>query len=458
MNIEKRDVAWSFFATVLRIAANILMLPFILILLPSEDVGLWTIFVTINSFVILFDFGFGQTFTRNVAYIFSGAKKLKAVGYNPVTDSDEVDYSLLKGTIKVMRKYYFFAAIIFFLILISLGSFYIVSLLQNYQGNKGTVYLSAFLYAILNVYQLYTLYYDSLLQGKGMVRKAKQIIIVAQTIQIIVTISALYLHLGLLALVIGQFALMIVNRSFAYHAFFTKEIKSVLENTEIANPDELFKIYYPNALKIGLTSLGGFLVTKSVVLLGSMYLSLSEIASYGISKQIVDVISGVGAIWFSTYYPKLIQQRVNNELTGIKRTYLASKVFLIAIFLTGGFVLLGFGDLVLELIGSRTVLINNFILTVLLIISFLEANHSMSASLLMTKNEVPFFKASILSGLGTVTILLLYYNVCSLTGFWGLLIAQGLPQLLYQNWKWPLTVARELHIQSQDLKVWEKSC
>ena len=457
INIVKRDVAWNFFATTLRIAANLLILPLILITLTTQDVGIWTIFLAINSFVLIFDFGFGQTFTRNIAYIFSGAKELKTEGFNEIADPSEIDISLLKGTIKVMRKYYFYSALAFFSIIITIGSIYLVSLLKDYSGNKEMVYYSGFLYALLNVYQLYTLYYDSLLQGKGMIRKAKQIVIIAQIIQLIVTAVTLFYGLGLFSLIIGQFSFIVLNRLLADRAFFTHDMKFILGQANEASAKKLFGIYFPNALKIGLTSLGGFMVTKSVVFIGSLYISLSEIASFGISKQVVDVIAGVGAIWFSTFYPKLIQQRVNNGFSELKRTYIESKFFLVAIFISGSITLLMYGDLVLNIIGSKTSLINHYSLIVLLVISFLEANHSMSASLLMTKNEVPFFKASILSGIGTVTILVLYYGVLSLQGFWGLLIAQGLPQLVYQNWKWPLTVCNELNIKRDDLLLWRKA-
>lgn len=259
------------------------------------------------------------------------------------------------------------------------------------------------------------------------------------------------------SLVIGQFSYLTVNRLLAHRAFFTHDMKSVLAQAREACPKRLFAIYFPNALKIGLTSLGGFMVTKSVIFIGSLYISLSEIASFGISKQVVDVIASVGAIWFSTFYPKLIQQRVSNGIAEIKRVYVESKFFLLVVFITGGITLMISGDLVLDMIGSKTGLINGYALMVLIVISFLEANHSMSGSLLMTKNEVPFFKASILSGIGTVTILIFYYGVLSLQGIWGLLIAQGLPQLVYQNWKWPLTVYNELNIKKDDLLLWKKA-
>jgi len=455
MNISKLDVGWSFIATLLRIASSLILLPFVLTKLPSEDIGLWTIFLTISSFVLIFDFGFGQTFTRNIAYIFSGARELKSNGYVEVNFSSDIDYSLLKGTLKVMRRYYLFSSIVFLIIILSIGTYYIFTLLEKYNGNRDIIYFAWYLFSLLVVYQLYTLYYDSLLQGRGMIRISKQIIIVAQLSQIIITILTLYMGFGMISLVLGQITLVIVNRLLGYRAFFDKEICSNLKKSKEANPKELFNIYLPNAVKIGLTSLGGFLVAKSSIFIGSMFLSLSEIASFGITKQIIDVIAGVGAIYFATFYPKLIQFRLNNNPERIKKTYIESKYFLIGIFIIGSITLLTSGEILLQLIGSQTKLISNSIIVILLLISFLEANHSMAGSMIMTKNEIPFVKASILSGLGTVTILIIYYPIYLCTGLWGLVLAQGIPNIVYQNWKWPLTVFRDLNISKKDLILWK---
>jgi O-antigen/teichoic acid export membrane protein len=64
MQIGKRDVIWNFIATFMRIASGIIVLPLVLRLLPTQEVGLWNIFITIGSLATLLDFGFSNAFTR----------------------------------------------------------------------------------------------------------------------------------------------------------------------------------------------------------------------------------------------------------------------------------------------------------------------------------------------------------------------------------------------------------
>ena len=125
MQINKKDVIWNYAATFLKIAASSLLLPFILRLMSAETVGIWTVFITINSLISIFDFGFNPAFTRNVTYIFSGIRKLEVEGFSTIglTKNNEIDYGLLKGLIKAMQWFYFRTAGLFFLLVSTLGTY-----------------------------------------------------------------------------------------------------------------------------------------------------------------------------------------------------------------------------------------------------------------------------------------------------------------------------------------------
>ena len=71
-----KDVVWSYVGTFLRFGSSLLVLPFILKTIPSEQLGIWYIFQTLNSLVALLDFGFSGTVVRNVAYSWAGVADL----------------------------------------------------------------------------------------------------------------------------------------------------------------------------------------------------------------------------------------------------------------------------------------------------------------------------------------------------------------------------------------------
>ena len=107
------------------------------------------------------------------------------------------------------------------------------------------------------------------------------------------------------------------------------------------------------------------------------------------------------------------------------------------------------GEWTLNLLQSSTSLLSSSLLIFMLIFSLLETNHSVAGHILLTKNEVPFFKASILSGLGVIFLLLIFLNNTSL-GLFSLILAPGIAQAIYQNWKWPMEVSIDLKISIKD--------
>ena len=76
-DIGKKDFAWTLIATFFKIGAGVLLFPFVLRMLPTETVGVWTIFTTIAQLTSIFDFGFNTSFARNISYVFSGVRELK---------------------------------------------------------------------------------------------------------------------------------------------------------------------------------------------------------------------------------------------------------------------------------------------------------------------------------------------------------------------------------------------
>ncbi len=449
MEIGKKDVIWNFAATILRVASGIVVLPLVLHILPPADVGLWSVFLTIGSFTLLLDFGFGSSFTRNITYIFSGAKELKHEGYINVIPDSEIDFGLLKSMIGVMRKFYLWMSILLLLILLSAGTVYIFTLLKQYSGNHTVALVSWILYIFFVVFQLYALYFDSLLQGRGYIRRSKQIIIISQLGEILIICVVLLVGGGLFSLVSGKAILVIINRILSYKTFYDIDLKEKLRKALTIKSSPLFKIVAPNAIKIGMTSLGAFLITRSAIFIGSLYFTLEQIGSYGISKQVIDLIGYIGSIWFATYYPLLTKNRIEGKISEIKDTYIKSKLLHFIIFVFGGIGLILFGNVMLKILGSQTFFLPKNMLVFFLIVAFLESNHSMSAGLLLTKNEVPFFKAAIISGICFVLLLLVLLK-CTSVGLLSLIIAPGIVQGLYQNWKWPYEVWKDLNIKLRD--------
>lgn len=452
MEINKIDVLWNYLATFLKIASSILLIPFVLKELPSEEVGLWLIFSTISGLIYLLDLGFTNSFSRNVSYVFSGIRVLQRDGVSPQSaSSPNIDYGLLSGLIDAMRWLYKRLAIILFVLLATGGTLYIYSVLKHYQGNRQMAYISWALFSLLNTYNLYTFYYESLLIGRGFIRQSKQITITGQLLYLVIAAIAISFGGGLLSIVAAQILSIVYIRIRSNSIFFDRELLKFLGSAEKHDALAILKVISPNALKYGVTSLGGFLIQKSAVLMGSLYLSLSMVASFGIAKQIIDIGSSLATIFVMTYVPKIAHLRVKGNNSEIQNLYIKSTIIGSVSMLTCGSALVLFGNPILQTLQSKTLLPSQDVLILLAIGAMIAINCNISATVITTKNEVPFLKASLYSGLGNIILLFVFFEFTTF-GIVGMALAPAIIDLCYQGWKWPLYVWREFDISLADFK------
>lgn len=442
-HIGKREIAWSYVGTAFMIGAGVILLPFILHKMPQETVGIWNIFQTITALVLLLDFGFRPTFARNISYIFSGVKSLQRNGVAHTTSEAAVDYSLLKGTLLAMKRFYRWMALAVFTLLATAGTAYFYYILQKYSGDRQDALIAWILLIAINCYNLYTFYYEALLTGKGYVKRAQQINMLGQAVYLALAIGLIYAGFGLTAIVASQLISTVIRRILTYRVFFTPELKANIESVEPQEPKEILYAISPNAIKIGLTQLGGFMVNKSAILIGSAFLTLEQVACYGITIQVMDILARCATVFYQSYLPKLAQCRAENDLNGLRRYYLLCTGSLLAVYVIGGIAWIGLGEWALDLIESQTHFVPTAMLMVMLLISTLEHNHAVSAGFIMADNKIPFFIPSLVSGAATVLLLWIFLSPLQM-GIWGLILAPGIAQLAYQNWKWPSVVIKEL--------------
>jgi O-antigen/teichoic acid export membrane protein len=455
MNIGRKDVIWNYAATFLKIGVGVILLPFILRVFPQEMVAIWVIFSTIIALTGLLDFGFSSSFTRNVTYVISGVRELETTGHQFVASNADVDYSLFKGLINAMKWFYMRVAVILFLLLSTVGTYYIHTVLKTYSGSHVEVYVAWAFLCIINSYLLYTFYYDSIMLGKGLIKRAKQIDVFGYTIYLISAVTLILCRFNLIAVVSAQALLVIIRRYLSYHSIYTIEFKQQLRAIKAEHTRKLLRSIYPNALKIGLNGVGWYLISSAPMIIGSLFLPLNTIASYGITMQIVNIIWNISSVYYYTYQPKMIQARAQDDIRLIKMFYLKSCWVQLFSFLICGMALVLLGDWGLMLIKSKTLLLPAFFIIVALFVFFLTSNYGIAEAVLLTKNEVPFYKASLFTGVVTIILVIALLRYTNL-GVWSLILAPGIAQAVYSDWKWPIVVMRDLKVKGRD--VYESLC
>jgi len=447
IKITRKDILWNYSGSILNIGVNLILLPIILRYLPTNDLGLWYVFGSIASLVLLLDFGFSPTIMRNLVYAWTGADDIKEQGV-PVTLTGALPNSRLMETIIIAsKKIYLIIALLAAVILLVIGTPYISVIVD---GNYSESIVAWLIFSFGIVMNLYYSYWNPLLKGVGGIKQANQILVITKSSYLIFTGIGLIFGGGLIWL-----SLMYVTSGFIIR-FFSKIAYKNLTNTKInlqvtsKEIKDIFKKMWPNAKKQGFITLGAWLITRSTTIFSSYYFGLTVTAQYGLSLQLLSFVGVFSVILFSAYSPELASAKTLLNDSHFKRIFSRTIFVQWVIGIIGVISIIYLAPILLNLINANSTLLPTKYLLLMGIIIFLEQNHATFASLITLTNRVPFLRASLISGLLIIVMSLLSIYLTNL-GVLGLIIVQGIVQLSYNNWYWPRFVLKEGNFTIMDI-------
>jgi len=446
ISLTKKDIIWGYFAQFFMLASGILVLPAILRVLSPNEVGMNYLMLTVSSLVALFDFGFAPQFGRNITYVFSGASELKKEGIDTNSPNGEINYHLLANMIQTARFIYRRLAFIVLLFMFTVGTLYIYKVTNGFSTVQHS-FLIWILFSISTFFNVYYTYYASLLTGRGQIKEAQKAMVYSKIVYIVLTLIFLKLGTGLMGVVLANLIAPFVNRYYSYFYFFTSELKNKISDIVISKKEkvDLFLIIWHNAKKLGLVFIGAYSINKLSMFMAGLFLPLSQIGSYGLMTQLFGIVASVAGTFFSIHQPVFSSLRIERNNRRLLQKFSLSMNIYYVLFFMGSLLIIFAGTFILGFIRSKTVLPSIGIMIIYSIVLLLEGNHSNFATLIVTKNDIPFVKASLVSG---AAIALGSYFSLAFTawGILGLVLVQGVVQLAYNNWKWPYYIFKEFNI------------
>lgn len=452
--MTRKDMFWGYLAQALNIGAGLILLPVILKYLPPAEVGLWFVFITLVGLAQLLEFGFNPTISRNTSYIYAGATSLQKDGLpTSQANSSLVNLHLLASLISTARKVYGLVSLLAAVLLLIVGSIYISTLITEETENKPTLILAWISFASGYVITLYYGYINGMLHGRGDVTQSNKVVVATRGLLVVVGSYAVIEGHGLLGLGLASLLSSGIGRIIAAHYFFSKtrpEMRAI-RSDPLKKADDLTNLLWHNASKLGAVQIGSFLIQRGNILIASSALGLASAASYGMTATILTVLITVSSVLCQLQLPSLNAMQSKNERESLVAIYGQIQLSSWAVFTLGLFVLAVFGNTVLNSMGSDTKLLAWPLLLSLGIIYLLELNHSIAATYLTTVNKIPFVKAALISGVSITTLAILFADAY---GIVGLIAAQGVVQLAYNNWKWPTEAQK--HLQSSFLETIKK--
>lgn len=447
IKITRQDFVWSFIAYGLSIGSNILILPFILYFLPSNEVGLWFTFLSIAMLANLVDFGISPSILRNTSYIWSGASELRKKGISDSIEKGKPNLILLNQVINASKLIYLFISILALTIIASVGTLYIYEITDNSSiKNIGYIWLIFCAGIFLNIaFNFWT----PLLKGIGQIKQSQKALVISKSLFVIISVVLLTIDLGLLGIAIS-YTLSGYTLRFFTKIYFLKYLNEINFKPRInffGNLEKnLFDKIWFNSWRLGIVSLGAFAILQSNTLVCSYFFGLDFTASYGLAIQIFAVTAVLANTPYQTYLPRF------NQVLSFKDFFKAKLIIVrcaqlnwLIFILLSIFIILFLPQIATYLMKSDF-LMSSYMLIFMSVYLFLENNHSMFSGFIAAENKIPFMKSAIFSGLGVIFLTLILIYTTDI-GIWTLLIVPAFVQLIYNNWKWPFTVIKKYNIK-----------
>jgi len=431
-------------AQFLQYGAALLLLPLIVTYLSPEQVGVWYVFIAVQGLAMLMDFGFQPSFARSFALAFSGSRELTREGLG-VERGESANYALAGKVLLAARMIYAGASLVILSILLSFGTLYVAWVAESGGALAHADVLMAWvIFSFAVSVNLYLMWVSPMLIGADKVDKNYLYLITNRGTFFLVGAVLLVQGYGLSGLS-AAFLLGPLFARIAVAAFLHPLLADIKEagSPEFRAARRELAIIWHNSKKMGVVSIGAYLITRYNIFVVSSFIGLSAAASYGITVQIFMALNSVSQMAFHVSLPKMVRARLESNLGDLKKLFAGASLFYLITFALGGVVIVLFGNSLLSLVGSSIKLLDRSFLLVLLLVFVLEGNHSNSALTITTANTVPFARPAIFSGVAICGLSTLsgYFGL----GMMGVILSQGLVQLLYNNWKWPKMVYEELY-------------
>ena len=444
--VTKKDVAWNYIAQIVNFGSGLFLLPIILNKLSAEEIGMNYLMQSVVFMIALISAEFSRQLGRNITYVLSGAQTIEKEGVTENVKEGEVDYHLLSIILSTTKALYRFIAFSVLVLMLTVGSVYMYNATDGFNNVDNSLVIWG-LFSLSTFINIYFTYYNSFLSGAAMVMEFNKITILTRMVYIFVSIIFLFCGYGLMSIVIGQIISPFLGYYYAHSKFYTPELKENLSPFKTSKEEikEAFKTIWFTTKKNIFDCFGLYLVNQSGTLLIGGFLSLVEVASYGLMLQLFQILASLARGVFASYLPMLFKHRVmKNKVLFVKDFSLSMFVFWVT-YIIGGLSIIYLAPPVFGIIHSNSELPQRLILYIYMLNGVLEINHELCSNAIVAKNEVPFMKASILGGIGVfvVNYVTLYF---SLWGMLGVVLGQLIIQSLYNHWKWPKYILDDLGI------------
>jgi O-antigen/teichoic acid export membrane protein len=399
--IRHSAMLYGILSTVVRVGANVLLLPLVLKRMSTPELAVWWVFLSLAALALLTDFGFGQAITRVYSYLWAGAEDFDTEGLRPPPEQHAPNLPRIRELHASIRRLYWWVSVIGVSILVVGGTPFLVRPAQA-TANPVFIWFCWAAYVLAIGLCLATNYWVLACQGVNQVRASQRAFLWSGLLYIGTAGILLILRCGLFSMVAATVLRAIVLRQWCRRAYLAAVPDGAGESIP-PNPAMLRRIW-PNAWKFGVISLGGYLIYNASVLLCSQFLPTDVTASFGLTVQIGTFITNFSALWLTVKWPQITILRTQGRLQEMSVLFARRLACVMLTFLAMVFLIVLFGNQLLDWKGSQARLLPTAYLLVYFLYLGQQQFYVQFGSLTYTENVVPFYNLSFFSGVALVAL------------------------------------------------------
>lgn len=444
MSNSHRATFWAYLAQLGGLPLSAVLLPLVLWRFSLEQLALWYLIQSLGLLASMAEGALEPGLTRYLSYARSGLRTLPTHGEAPGIGQGPADVAGMRELAGAARWLYGRLSWINLFCFGSVGGWVLIWLGASL-GDVPQVLTAWGLFCAGQFLACRGFAAISLLQGAGHVDQAFRALAVQRLAFGLTVLVGLACAPRLEMLGLAQIVGAILGFCPALY-----RARKLMPAASMRPTWERLRALLQGSFALWLSRLGGYLVLRANLPIVSAALGLQAAGRLALAMQLLDAISQLAQAPLLARMPQLYALHVQADrkafITMVGRVLVVGWVSYAGAALS----LAVFGDAVLNWLGKPGVLLSTGLLTLMLAAGGLELNHSMSATLLMVENRVPFVPAALLSG---VAIVLLSVLVLTQTqaGLPAAIVIPLLVQAAYNNWRWPLEMLRAFRTRYGEL-------
>ena len=391
----------TWLALAVRLGGFALLMPLVLANFTAAEVSVWLLFSAIASFQVVADFGFGPTFSREIAYGFAGhtmvEKDRPVAGLATAATPTGPDWDAIASATAAMLWLYRRIALATFILLAVFGTWATMVPIERV-AQSHAAWVAWGIVTVTTATAIYGNAYSSFLIGANRIDLLKRLEIVVGGISLLVQLITLILDMGLLGFVlvaqIGLVVQVFVNRTLAFRLSGGRFGNA----GQIANNKLVLRSMWPAAWRTALGAVMSIGIAQGMAIAMANLLVAAEAASVQLGLRVMQIISQCSQVPFYTRIPELNRLGAVGHASQLAAAAASAMRSSLLIFVSMAVIVdLGVRQLFM-LLGSHTPFPDKLFWLVLVLAVFSERFGAMHIQLLLTKNKAISHIANAVTG------------------------------------------------------------